>query len=79
MCYVFDAENTVKNVRLPVLVLHSPSDDIIPFKLGKKVFDAANEPKTFFKLRGDHNGGFLESQPDYQMALEKFIVSLEAV
>lgn len=74
--YQFDAEQTIKNVRVPLLVLHSPADDIIPFKLGKKVYDAGNEPKTFFEMKGDHNGGFLESQPEYQQALEKFVASL---
>lgn len=75
--YAFNAEETIKKVRLPLLVLHSPADDIIPFRLGKKVFDAANDPKTFFEMRGDHNSGFIDSQPEYQQALEKFIASLD--
>ena len=74
--FSFDAVNTVKKVNFPLLVLHSPADDIIPYKFGKKVFAAGNEPKTFFEMKGDHNGGFLESQPEYQQALEKFINSL---
>lgn len=74
--YAFDAEQTIKKVRMPVLILHSPADDIIPFRMGKKVYDAASEPKTFYEMRGDHNAGFLESQPEYQKELEKFIASL---
>ncbi len=72
----FDTYNNIKQVNSPVLVLHSPDDEIVPFNLGKKVFAAANEPKTFVQLRGSHNGGFLASQPDYEIALEKFILSL---
>lgn len=75
--YQFDAEQMIRNVRVPLLVLHSPADDIIPFNLGKKVYDAANDPKLFYEMKGDHNGGFLESQPEYQQTLEKFIASLE--
>lgn len=74
--YSFDAEDTIRKVKMPVLVLHSPADDIIPFRLGKKVFDAANDPKTFYQMRGDHNSGFMDSQPEYQQALEKFVASL---
>ena len=68
--------NTVSHVRRavePVLVLHSPDDEIIPFHLGEKVFQAANEPKFFVKMRGDHNSGFLMSQPDYERALGAFV------
>jgi len=74
--FSFDVEHTIHNVRLPLLVLHSPADDIIPFKFGRKVYDAGNDPKTFFEMTGDHNSGFLKSQPGYQQALEKFIASL---
>ena len=56
-----------------MLVLHSPDDKIIPFRLGEKVFQAANEPKSFVKMRGDHNSGILMSQPDYERALGAFV------
>ena len=41
--------------------------------LGEKVFQAANEPKSFVKIRGDHNNGFLMSQPEYERALGAFV------
>lgn len=71
--YGFDTAAYVAAVSCPVLVLHSPEDDIIPFSLGQKVFEAANEPKTFVTMRGDHNGGFLQSQPQYERELGRFI------
>jgi hypothetical protein len=37
------------------------------------VYAAAGEPKLLVKLQGDHNGGFLQSQPGYQRALDAFI------
>ena len=75
--YSFDAETAIHNVKSPLLVLHSPADDIIPFKLGRKVYEAGNNPKTFYELSGDHNSGFMDSQPGYQQALEKFLSSLD--
>ena len=59
-------------VSCPVLVLHSRDDEIIPFDLGLRVYAAAGEPKVFQALRGDHNGGFLLSQPEYERALAGF-------
>lgn len=66
----------VTRVHYPVLVLHSPDDEIMPFSLGEKVFAAANEPKQFVRLKGDHNSGFYLSQPGYEQALEKWLGSL---
>lgn len=74
--YDFNTAEYMKNAECPVLVLHSPGDEIIPFRLGEKVFAAAGEPKTFVRMRGDHNGGFLASQPEYERALRAFLDSL---
>ncbi len=71
--YDFDTAAHIRRVACPVLVLHSPDDEIIPFRLGEKVFQAANEPKSFVKMRGDHNSGILMSQPDYERALGAFV------
>ena len=70
--YDFDSAARIKQVRCRVLVLHSPEDEIMPFVLGEKLFAAANEPKHFVHLRGDHNSGFLLSQPAYEQALAQF-------
>ena len=73
--YDFNTAAYIRRVTSPVLVLHSPDDEIIPLRLGEKVFKAANEPKTFIKMRGDHNSGYLMSQPDYELALDAFVFS----
>ncbi|MFB1487632.1 MAG: alpha/beta hydrolase [Thiocapsa sp. C3-sup] len=72
----FDAAERLSRVRSPFLVLHSPDDEIVPYTLGRKLFEAAHEPKRFIDLQGDHNSGFLTSQPDYEGSLAAFIGSL---
>lgn len=74
--YKFDVADRIGRLACPLLVLHSPDDEIIPFYLGVKVFQAANEPKTMVKMKGDHNSGFLMSQPDYERTLGEFIEKL---
>ena len=73
--YDFDAVDYIQDVTCPVLVLHSPDDEIMPYSLGERLYRAANEPKEFVRLRGDHNGGFLQSQPEYERKLESFILA----
>ncbi|XOZ33119.1 alpha/beta hydrolase [Halomonadaceae bacterium KBTZ08] len=38
----------------PLLVMHSIEDGIIPFEHGRKLYEAAAEPKTFQRLKGGH-------------------------
>lgn len=67
----------VTQVKCPVLVVHSPDDEIIPFSHGKRIFDAANSPKTFLEITGSHNEGFSDSIDTYKPGLEKFLKGLE--
>jgi fermentation-respiration switch protein FrsA (DUF1100 family) len=71
--YAFDTEVTIKQVRVPLLVIHSTEDEIIPYKLGRRVYEAANQPKVFMKITGGHNDGFLRSQPHYEKAMMGFL------
>jgi len=73
MRYPFNSMERIKAVKAQLLMLHSPDDEIIPFALGEKLYRAANEPKQFVRLQGDHNYGFIKSQPDYEEALARFI------
>ena len=70
----YDVLGKVKQARQPVLVLHGDQDDIVPFALGKKVFEAAPEPKEFYTIRGaDHNNTFVVGGDPYFAVLKSFI------
>ncbi len=69
----YAAAEYVKEAKCPVLVIHSPDDEIVPFELGKKVFEAAPGPKKFLEIRGSHNDGWAESGKDYVKGLEAFL------
>jgi fermentation-respiration switch protein FrsA (DUF1100 family) len=76
--YDFDSVRALAGVRSPVLVLHSRDDEIVPFALGRRLYQSAPEPKRFVELRGDHNSGFIVSRPDYDRALQAWLLSLRA-
>jgi len=63
----------IKNVNCPVLITHSPTDEIIPYKFGKKLFAIANEPKSFLEIVGGHNEGFIVSGNIYTNGLKEFL------
>ncbi len=41
----YDSLDKIKNVHMPLLLLHGELDQVVPIKFGKKLFAAANEPK----------------------------------
>jgi fermentation-respiration switch protein FrsA (DUF1100 family) len=74
--YRYDNLAKIGEVGCPVLVMHSPQDEIIPFEMGRRLFDAAKEPKTFFELKGGHNDGFETTGPSYVETLKNFLMDL---
>ena len=69
----FDALSKIKNVGCPKLIIHSIDDEIVPFRLGEKLFDAAMPPKKFLRLRGSHNTAFLESDEQFKEGIKSFL------
>ncbi|MDQ1314266.1 MAG: Lysophospholipase [Pseudomonadota bacterium] len=53
--YRYDTRAALGGVKSPVLILHSPEDEIIPFSHGQALLAAAREPKRLVELRGGHN------------------------
>ncbi|MDR1138089.1 MAG: lysophospholipase [Synergistaceae bacterium] len=69
---VFNSAEIASDLTVPVLCLHSPDDNIVPYRLGRRLYESVASEKTFVELHGDHNIGFLESIDIYRPALDKF-------
>lgn len=69
----YNTYQNLKDVKCPVLIIHSKDDELTPFSQGKKLFDTANEPKEMIVITGSHNTGFLESKQEYEAGLRAFI------
>lgn len=71
--FKYDTTKYLKKADCPVLIVHSPDDDIMPFSHGKRLFATAPEPKSFLEISGTHNEGFLTSGNQYQEGLDAFL------
>ncbi|MCE8004030.1 alpha/beta hydrolase [Billgrantia ethanolica] len=69
----YPTERHVTRIESPLLVIHSRDDEIIPFSEGEAVYLAANEPKELLTIRGGHNTGFIDSEPDYSTGIDAFL------
>lgn len=71
----YDTIGRLPSVRAPVLVIHSPDDEIIPFSHGRRLFEAAPEPKAMLELAGGHNDGFVFRRQEWVARLEAFLLT----
>jgi fermentation-respiration switch protein FrsA (DUF1100 family) len=69
----YDNLNNLKRIRAPVFIAHSREDDIVPYAHGRKLFDAATEPKVFLEMKGSHNDGFIFGRPEWVAQLAAFL------
>jgi len=70
----YESDKKIKNVSSPILVMHGKVDRIVPFNMGKKIYDLANEPKHFFFT--DYDNHMMEYNEKLINSLKKFISSL---
>ena len=69
----FDNLSRIAQAQAPVLIIHSRTDEIIPFDHGQQLFEAAPPNKTFLEIKGGHNDGFFVTGPRYQEGIDAFL------
>ena len=70
----YESLKKIINVKSPVLVMHGKKDKIVPFSMGKRIFEISNEPKySYFTQTDDH---MMEYDNQLINVLNRFIKSL---
>ena len=70
----YESDKKIKNINSPILIMHGEIDKIVPFWMGKKMFELANEPKySYFSKFDDH---MMEFDKDLLSSIKSFINSL---
>lgn len=71
----FDNLARIGSCRSPVMVIHSPDDEVLPFEQGRRLFETARQPKSFLELSGPHNNAFHLSLNEYVPAVDEFLAA----
>ena len=66
-------------IEAPVLVLHSPEDELVPFEQAQRLFDAARMPKELAPLAGGHNDGLVCMREEWVRLLARFLERADAM
>jgi alpha-beta hydrolase superfamily lysophospholipase len=66
----FESVSRVAGIGSPLLVVHGAQDQLIPPELGRRLFEAAANPKLFIEVEGgSHHNTNAVGQPQYRLAL----------
>ena len=70
----YESKNKLKNLKSSMLVMHGKKDKIVPFYMGKAIYDNLSEPKfSYFNDQDDHN---MEYNEDLIKTIKNFVESL---
>ncbi len=69
----YNTRARVQKIDAPLLIIHSPADEVIPYSHGQALFEAAPAPKQFLEISGGHNDGFIVSAGRYEPVVSVFI------
>ena len=69
-----DSIGKIGRVGCPKLFVHSSADEVVPYELGQRLYEAAPDPKQFYKIEGaGHNQTAYVGGKAYLRELQAFI------
>lgn len=69
----FASLEKIAGIGVPKLFLHATLDEVIPLAHGRRLFEAAAEPKTFVELEGGHGDAFDADSGRYFGSIANFL------
>jgi fermentation-respiration switch protein FrsA (DUF1100 family) len=75
----FNSVEKIRTLNVSILMMHGDRDTIIPLRLGRKLYNAANEPKEFYEIPdADHNDTFFVGGDEYFHRIDQFVSKILA-
>ena len=73
----YDSLSKIRNIKVPILIMHGDKDNLVPFEHGKRLYDMANEPKEFYTIPGaGHNDTHIVGGDEYFDVIRNFVKKL---
>lgn len=66
----------ISKVRSPILIIHSPDDELTPYSHALQLLETASDNTDFLQISGDHLNGFLTSGDVYTDGIAAFVDQL---
>jgi len=74
----FDNRKALAELDLPLLFIHGEQDELVPFQMGRELFEQARSPRKVFHAvpEGRHNDTYIAAGPDYIRRVVSFLESI---
>ncbi|MCP4268955.1 MAG: alpha/beta hydrolase [Candidatus Brocadiaceae bacterium] len=73
----YDSLSKMKEINVPILIMHGDRDELVPIGHGRKLFEEANEPKEFYTIPGAmHNDTHIVGGEEYFDVIRDFVNKL---
>ena len=69
----YSGEDSIVNYTKPLLVIHSINDKVVPYKYGKRLYDAALTDKSFYEIDSAHIRGPLYYTDSIDMKIQRML------
>jgi uncharacterized protein len=75
--FLLDNESKITSLKSPLFILHGTDDEVVPFEMGRRLFDKAPDPKDFLEVKNAHHndismvGGADFFEAPYQFAVKE--------
>ncbi len=63
----------IRNFEGAMLVAHSPDDRVIPYDMGRTLYESARGPTQWLEMTGNHNDGYALTGEKYKQAYIEFV------
>lgn len=71
--FKYNTLDYLKQVKIPVIVAHSREDEMVPYDMGRRLYEVALPPKLFGELHGKHNDGGILISGGYRKQMVDFL------
>jgi fermentation-respiration switch protein FrsA (DUF1100 family) len=68
----FDSVSKIRDVHIPVLLVHSSDDEVVSFNDSRRLYALAHEPRQLVEIHGKHDEVSVDSFDTYYDAISQF-------
>jgi uncharacterized protein len=70
---MYSGRKEIHKIKIPKVIIHSETDETIPYKMGVDLYGKAIEPKTFIKATGKHIEGPINNMDEIEAVINKYL------
>lgn len=71
----YSAAQLIKEVPIPILIIHSKDDEVVPFYMGQDLYDLAGGEKDFWEISGKHTDALIDFPEEFVRKLDQLVES----